>query len=165
MKSFDLIDGLGVYRIINKIFNIENKVELITANLKDCIFIYDLQCEYGARKYSRNSSVPSFSEHKNWFNKSMSSDECDIYIIYFNEIACGYVRLDEGKGSHEVSIIVSKTFQKLGLAKSALIELKKIRYIKKINAFVMPENIASINLFKSSGFNSIGDNYYQWSKL
>lgn len=162
LKCLKFIDGLGVDRVLNSAFSIKHKVEFRVASLNDAHSLYQLQCEEGSRTYSRTPQVPSLDEHMKWYFQSINNPDRKIWMLDFNDDLVGYIRLDKTKFGNEVSILISNEYKNLGLASSALSQLKTKTQLPRIIAYVLPENRASIKLFEKAGFHSIGENYFEW---
>ncbi|NVK37111.1 MAG: UDP-2,4-diacetamido-2,4,6-trideoxy-beta-L-altropyranose hydrolase [Gammaproteobacteria bacterium] len=161
-KCLQCIDGLGVDRVLHRAFSIRHEVEFREATSNDARPLYQLQCEDGARTYSRHPQVPSLEEHMQWFSQSMNNPDRRIWMLDFKGELAGFIRLDKTALGHEVSILISNQYQKLGLASSALSQLKTKSQLHRIIAYVLPENAASIKLFEGAHFHSIGDSYFEW---
>ena len=122
------------------------------------------QSEAGNRNYSRKAAIPTKAEHKKWFLNSLNDSGRRMWVVLFKGEECGYVRLDDLGDSEEVSVLISKKFQGLGLAYAAIDSLKLITLYKKIDAEVVAENKASCLLFEKLKFGKLSNNRYQWIK-
>ena len=161
LKTFD---GLGVHRILNSVFDISPLISLMPMTNEHCLQLYEWQCENGNRKFSRNNAIPSLEEHKKWYKTSLDLSTRLMWIVVFNGISCGYVRLDsESDEIEEISILISQKFRRMGIAFSALDALKKKSKKSKLLASVSPNNIASKKLFIGSGFVQVSVDTYFWS--
>lgn len=167
-KAFTLCDGDGVKNIMNSILYSEgasNSVTLEPMSIVDEKLLLSWQTEEGNRKFSRISQTPSENEHHIWFEKSLRKSSRRMWIVLYQGLKCGYVRLDDLGKSEEVSVLISKAFQGLGIAFSAINILKRLSLYNNIDAEVSEENIASSQLFKRLKFSKLAPTQYQWEKL
>lgn len=156
-----IIDGLGYLRVLRECFNIHPVVELRDLEIDDSRLLFQWQNETGARQYSRNINPPSWEEHVNWLQNSLSDSDRRLWIILMDSIPVGYTRLDSKNDTEEVSILVSTHYQGLGIGKLAL-EAIKSKSRKTIEAYVKEENTPSVKLFSSAGFKKIEKNIFHW---
>ncbi len=165
-QAFTLCDGNGVDNIMNSIFLSEgdaNSVNLEPISIKDEELLFSWQTEEGNRKFSRISQPPSQIEHHIWFEKSLKNSSRRMWIVLYKGLKCGYVRLDDLGESEEVSVLISKKSQGLGIAFSAISILKRLSLYNDIDAEVSEENIASSHLFKRLGFSKLAPTQYRWA--
>jgi len=150
-KGLALVDGKGVARITRII--IPPVVNLVNAKKEDIEKIFKWRNEPVVRKYSRDSNEINFVEHKKWFDNILLSDNKKLLkgIISNNEI--GVLRFDFIGDEAEISIYLRKEMIGKGYA-AAFIKAGEnwlhINYpsIKFVVAEILPENKASMNLFK-----------------
>ncbi|GAA6134918.1 UDP-2,4-diacetamido-2,4,6-trideoxy-beta-L-altropyranose hydrolase [Oceaniserpentilla sp. 4NH20-0058] len=164
-NNSELIDGLGCKRVLKGIVASSIKFESLTLEYADSLF--DWQCQPEARQYSRNPNPPSYSEHINWLNTSLTNEKRRMWVIILMGVAVGYVRLDEltdcfederkselleSETTEEISILISDVFHGLGIGKLALSFLQKNMKHETLIATVDDLNTPSIKLFTSNGF-------------
>ena len=162
-SCFKLYDGMGINRVAYNVFGIKPKINLLRMSESHCLQLFKWQCENGNRKYSRNESVPSLVEHQKWYGESLKSADRTMWIVEFNNIYCGYIRLDSIGDDLEISILMSKKFRRLGLADAAIEAIKSKLNNIKILATVHPDNKPSINLFLKAGFVKLSKDTYIWT--
>ena len=108
------------------------------------------------RKFARNKQIPTYAEHQHWFRASLASETRIIFVVFCDRLVVGSVRLDllqgQSQNAHEVSIIVDRYWQGLGIAKQALIRLREMFPAAELHAEILPENAASRRLFQASGY-------------
>lgn len=161
-SAFNICDGMGVHRILHQVFEVEPQVELLAMTDADMESLYLWQTEDGNRAYSREPKAPAWEEHKVWYTRSLGIDSRRMWKIQFLGVDCGYVRLDDMGQDEEVSVLLSKKYRRLGLAKAALNQLKIKAKTACVLAHVHPENIASGNLFAKAGFQKVSADTYRW---
>ena len=166
-KSFTLCDGNGADRILSKLFSNEcdsNNVLLAPASTLDEELLFSWQTEAGNRKFSRISKIPSRIEHNAWFEASLANSKRRMWLVLYQGVKCGYVRLDDLGESEEVSVLIGKDHQGLGVAFKSINILKRLSLYNNIKAEVAKENLASIRLFKSLDFIQLSPIQYRWEK-
>ncbi|WP_026602851.1 GNAT family N-acetyltransferase [Methylomonas sp. 11b] len=130
-----------------------NKV-FITQDIKSyCEEYIELEFDPDVRKYLGGLPRKSKEEMRIHINLG-EYDSQGIYAIVDVSTGafvgrCGYL---DDNGEKEIYIVISKKYWGNRLAKPALQELFKIIGRKNITAIIDPENIKSIKLFRSLGF-------------
>ena len=161
--AFMVCDGLGAQRVKNTVLDSHPEIFLQTMEQQDSAILFSWQCEPGNRKYSGIALAPNIDEHRAWYASSLGEPSRRMWLVIFNGEKCGYVRLDVQDNSEEVSVLISQQYRKLGLAHSAISELKKLCLFGVLDAQVSTDNRASISLFKSLGFKQIENSRFQWN--
>jgi len=91
-----------------------------------------------------------------WLEYVMNTPGIFAWIIYEEDIALGQIQLDTDKsGVGYVGIVVNPEFQNRGYGKSVLRTLlnrKEVKSLKRIEASIEPDNIASQRCFSGVGF-------------
>lgn len=108
-----------------------------------------------SRAMSFQSGRIAYQEHTAWFAKQMEQD-LPFYIAILEKMPCGYVRFDKNEGSANIAVAIAPAFRGRGLSsdlirqscKKVLIETK----IASVQAYVKPENTASIQAFTKACF-------------
>jgi RimJ/RimL family protein N-acetyltransferase len=125
----------------------------------DEVLLYDWQNERGSRVYLRDPTVPSATEHSQWFKKRLSVPNGMFWVIQsqnaeLENIDVGCIRLEpyNEKNTFEVSIFVSESFRGRGLAVSALRQICREYNSLKIIACVHKKNKFSNLVFLKAGF-------------
>ena len=136
-----------------------NLIKIRPANLNDCKSLFDWQSDELSRKMSFNGSSPSIEDHEVWFENSLSNVDRVLYVGELGYKRLGVCRFDflESEKLAEVSININPSMRGCGLGKKFLFEsiecyLEKNKY--NLLAKVKPNNLASLNVFKSAGFES-----------
>ncbi len=160
LTSMHVADGLGARRLAAyvKPFNDNQYFDIRDAYITDAELMYEWQSDPLTRKYSHNTEMPVFTEHKKWLAMKLSDVRCSIYMIEFKGQAAGVVRLDQvsvsgcGIPCLLISIYLSPSHYQRGLGNLAL---KWVSYVYRncdIKAEIHSENIASLKLFSKAGF-------------
>lgn len=149
-------DGQGVNRVTNSLLgdnSFVRAVSLSPVSENDKDFLFSLQTE-GSRRYAKNSSIPSYSEHCSWFSMIFNSADSVIFLVLFYENKAGMVRLDNlvTEEDIELSIIVAAEFSRQRIALQALQLLMQLLPETALTAYIHNENIASRRLFGKLGF-------------
>ena len=167
IKGRKLFRRRGVVEITKELIKTDLfSVKLCNMKTKDVRWIYELQCRPGMRKYFNNKLVPTWCEHTRWFRAYLSDKKNKGYVVSLYGNVVGFIRID-GELDREVSIVISKEYQGLGIGKIALNllasrEFNKIRFSQVI-ATIKDANKSSIKLFKSCGFKRVSGEKYAWS--
>lgn len=153
-----LCDGLGAWRLAAEATQATMAadgapVRLRRATVTDRDRVLDWQREPGARQHARVAEVPSAAEHAAWFAAKLDDRRAVFSIILHGETPAGFVRLDnDGNGGYEVSILVARAKQRLGLARIALDMAQVLAGGEAVRAEVLADNEPSRALFLGAGY-------------
>ena len=168
------IDGYGSKRIAKEIVNMRRKIDdnifIEKATLDYLKPVFKLSNSDYVRKYSISKSKITWDAHRVWFSSIIESSN-DVFHVVLDEENnfLGQVRFNMQEETATVSI--SLTEQLLGKGKSKQILHANIEFlfreyidIKQIDAFISPENKASLKLFQSLGFTKVstGVNFHKF---
>lgn len=165
----NICDGLGVERVIQHLFPINNKIDenitLLLAQNDDIKFIFDLQQQPETRRYARNKNVPVWAEHEKWMAQKIEDPNCYFYIIHCEESKVGSLRIDKiadysNNRTYEISIFVDPVYFGKSIASAALKRLLFLHRNKDFLATVLEGNQASHGLFKKLGFDKQSETQY-----
>ncbi|MEG8947853.1 bifunctional UDP-2,4-diacetamido-2,4,6-trideoxy-beta-L-altropyranose hydrolase/GNAT family N-acetyltransferase [Rosettibacter firmus] len=159
------VDGKGSKKVVNHL--IEKYCEEEGFYLRKAIDIdsepvFNLSNDPAVRQQSINKNPITWEEHLQWFN-SRINDKNYLFLLAFDkdDKFIGQIRFQIEEESAIVSISITKEFRGKGLSKkiikAACSKLFNERNIKLIVAYILPDNHASINGFKSAGFTQIGE--------
>lgn len=109
------------------------------------------------RKFSTNPKRIALDEHIEWFNKKIADDHCYIYILYFQKIPVGMIRMDIKYDSAIISYLIDSKFHRKGfgqlIIEMGLEALKKEEpKIRNFIGYVKPDNRASLYIFRKLNF-------------
>ena len=154
------VDGQGSVRVVNYIIDkvcSKNGFYLRNASDIDSKNVFDLSNDPTVRSQSINPAMIKLEDHKKWFAEKINKEDY-IFLLAFDKKNnfIGQVRFDINKAEAVVSISIVNEFRGRGFSKSILKEACSKMFAQKnitdIAAYILPDNIASINGFKSAGF-------------
>lgn len=155
------VDGQGSKRVVNYLIEKYCQSEgfyLRRATLYDSKIVFDLSNDPIVRSQSINKNQIPWDEHLKWFENKIN-DKNYFFLLSFDKSDnfIGQIRFQIEDNSATVSISITEKFRGKGLSKKIIIEgcekvFNEFNNIKKIFAYILPENTASINGFKSAGF-------------
>ncbi|MCE0556226.1 UDP-2,4-diacetamido-2,4,6-trideoxy-beta-L-altropyranose hydrolase [Motilimonas sp. E26] len=160
--GFNMISGQGCQRLVTTLFKSSPlEVKLRTFLASDEAQIFQWQQAPNIRQFARTPTPPTWPEHHRWFQKMMHNDDHN-YIIQWNGLPCGLIRLTPQVEDWEVSILIAQAFHGIGIASRALTELQ-CKHPVVMTAEISPMNKASIKLFLQAGFYPISSDQYRYS--
>ena len=155
------VDGQGSRRVINYLIEKYCQTEefyLRKTTLNDSKIVFELSNDPIVRSQSINKNFIPWDEHLKWFENKIN-DKNYLFLLAFDKSDnfIGQIRFQIEENSATVSISITEKFRGKGLSKKIITDgCKKVfnefNNIKNIFAYILPENIASINGFKSAGF-------------
>ena len=141
----------------------DKKIKIRPASNIDRDEIYAWRNDPVSRSMSFNNSIVLYEEHRNWFENSLINVNRKLYIGEVAGSKIGICRFDLNAtdSSVEVSINMNPTSRGCGFGKKFLASCVEL-YLKdnqhNLLAKIKPDNIASLKIFKSSGFKPISSN-------
>ena len=140
-----------------------NKIKMRLATISDSESLFDWRSDRLSRSMSFDDTIPTFEEHRAWFENSLSNVNRTMYVGELGTDKIGVCRFDLNKSESlaEVSINMNPKSRGRGLGKRFLTEgvecyLENNKY--DLLAKVKPENIASLKIFEAAGFEPIASN-------
>lgn len=132
-------------------------IYLRKADATDVDLLFEWANEPEVRKNSFNSELIDYSVHTKWFNKVLSSDNIEQFILMDDDTAVGQIRININEDEAEISYSIGAEFRGKGYGKRIVKELEeqiKTSYpkIQKLIARVKPSNIASKRVFESEDY-------------
>jgi UDP-2,4-diacetamido-2,4,6-trideoxy-beta-L-altropyranose hydrolase len=154
-----LVDGLGSERVRAALLNRELSLRLVRES--DCRLLFEWADDPVARAASFHSAAISWEDHARWFAERLQDPHS---VIYIGENAVdepvGVVRFQIKGESAVLSVNVAPEFRGQGWGKElvalATRSLVRARSARRVDAFVKPDNQASVRLFEASGFRRAG---------
>lgn len=138
----------------------DKKIDIRAADKSDCKDIYAWRSDVVSRAMFFNSNIPTYKEHFQWFNSSLNNKNRKLYIGAIDTKKIGICRFDHDAKSEvvEVSININPKCRGRGYGKrllaSSISTFQKV-YKGEFLAKIKPENVASLKIFKSVGFQEI----------
>jgi UDP-2,4-diacetamido-2,4,6-trideoxy-beta-L-altropyranose hydrolase len=153
------VDGLGSERVRAVLIEKEIKLRLVREN--DCQLLFEWAQDPVARAASFHSAPISWEDHSRWFAERMQDPQS---VIHIGENASGepvgVVRFQIKEESAVLSVNVAPHFRGEGRGKELILfstrDLVRAHLVQWVDAFVKPENQASVRLFEASGFHRNG---------
>ena len=140
--------------IIHSFCNPHSGFYLEEAQYSDKIQLLDWANEFNVRKNSLNSNIITQEDHDEWFESKIKNPNCKIYIaknIISNNL--GQIRLDLKNNIWYIDYSVDYSIRGLGLGRLLVQKVIELNPNSSFAAIVKLENLASIKIFESLGFN------------
>jgi UDP-4-amino-4,6-dideoxy-N-acetyl-beta-L-altrosamine N-acetyltransferase len=133
----------------------ENKIELRKVTAEDILKIYEWRNHPQVRRWMLNDKEISWEEHEKFWEHMLNKEE-PAFIIIFNNVDCGVIRLTKiNEETAEIDIFISPEFQGRGIGSEVIkkiVNMCRDLGIKKLIARVKPNNVASIKMFERNDF-------------
>ncbi|NLM16919.1 MAG: GNAT family N-acetyltransferase [Candidatus Riflebacteria bacterium] len=132
-------------------------MRLIPYNKTHCRMLYEWRTVPLARAFSLNDSLFTYEEHKNWFEKILSSPRIMGFVLMDGVTPAAHIRFDklENSDRYLISFASNPDLLRRGYA-SKLMEMAFLRPELPADAVfeaeVLPENEASLKTLLKSGF-------------
>jgi len=159
--SIEAVDGRGVIRISRMLHGMMSDtidIVLRMANSEDAIKIWPWRNHEDTRRYSFDNAEVTIDEHIQWWSQSLLDQKRILLLGSFMGVDFGVIRFDfEGSSKVVTSIYLNPSMTGKGLGRALLISGihwlgKSHPNIKSVVADILPQNLASVGLFKSAGF-------------
>jgi RimJ/RimL family protein N-acetyltransferase len=154
-----LVDGLGSERVRAALLDRELSLRLVRE--ADCRLLFEWTDDAAARAASFHSAAISWEEHAHWFTERLQDPDSVIYIG--ENVAgepVGLVRFKIDGDCAVLSVNVAPEFRGEGWGRELIAfstrVLVRASSVRRIDAFVKPDNHASVRLFETSGFRRVG---------
>lgn len=147
--------------------SVDTEVHLRAAEPADADWLLALQHEPATRRFARNPEPPSREQHMRWLAGTFEKRSSVLAIVETNGVPSGMIRLDRSTffsdehPHYEVSIAVSTAFHHRGVGSAALGLIGALYPGAILDAFVLPENLASLRMFLRAGYIDVGNGYYR----
>lgn len=167
-----LVDGRAASRIhfacaaAAKV-SVGTEVRLRVAEPADADWLLVLQHEPATRRFARNPEPPPREDHLRWLAAIFEERFSILAIVETNGVASGMIRLDRSEffsdehPQYEVSIAISAAFHGRGIGSAALRLIGALYPGAILDAFVLPENQASLRTFLRAGYIDVGNGFYR----
>lgn len=158
----NLVDGLGVSRVVQQMLNLLNyrttsQITLRRAVESDCENLYQWRNDVETRRYAFNSEPIDFATHQQWFMRTLENSQRILLVGEDEGQAVGILRYDMQGEAAMVSVYLVPQQRGRGYAAELLKHgngwlQENFREIKQVKAEVLEENQASLHIFKKAGF-------------
>jgi len=150
-----LVDGEGTGRVSAAIRG--GDLRLRRVQEKDCRQLWDWANDPEVRPASFATEPISWRRHLEWFNSKLRDPNAVMYLAVDSaDIPAGQVRFQIGNTRAAVSISMAPPFRGKGYGKVVLAmateDLFRTTAVMQIDAYVKPNNAASLRLFTRSGY-------------
>jgi UDP-2,4-diacetamido-2,4,6-trideoxy-beta-L-altropyranose hydrolase len=159
----ELVDGLGSERVRATLLDRALKLRLVRED--DCRLLFEWAQDPVARAVSFHPAAISWEDHSRWFAERLQDPQSVIYIgENAGGEAVGLVRFQIKDEKAVLSVNVALQFRGAGwgaelilFSTRALVRNRlRAHSVRRVEAFVKPENQASVRLFEASGFRRAG---------
>jgi RimJ/RimL family protein N-acetyltransferase len=158
-RGRELVDGLGAERVVMRLLATE--LHLRPVRRDDCELLWEWANDPGARAVSFQQDPIPWDTHLRWFEGKLSSATARIYVALIGgTIPLGQVRFEIDGLSATVSASLDAGLRGRGYGSAVIwtgcTELFKTTHVERIDAYVRPENRASLRAFTRAGFRDLG---------
>lgn len=157
--SQQIVDGEGSSKIIRNLK--ANSIQLRPVIEDDCEILWHWANDPVIRSVSFVSEYISWSDHVQWFTSKLCDQNCVFYIaLNQDNVPIGQVRYEITHKEATISLGLAESFRGQGYGSNLILlscqKLGQNSVVEKINAYVKPNNLASIRAFLKSGFQEVG---------
>lgn len=154
-----LVDGRGSRRVVRAILSAGMELRKVTA--ADVELVYEWANDPAVREVSFRSEPIAWETHRTWFADKLSDDACLWFIAQdATGRPIGQIRFDRDGDSATVSIALGSQQRGRGYG-AALVRRGTQRAaaagIRTVHAWAKPQNAASIAVFRSVGYETVGE--------
>lgn len=157
-RAFDLVDGLGAQRVVNKLLTYDEEAlnaRPVNKNDEFLLFCWANDPEVRANSFSQN--LINLEEHHFWFKSCLKNSNCKFYIVEgINHAPIGQVRFQKEDDKWLLHYSLSASFRGKCKSKSVLLAAMTTFFNDvgnvSIQAKVKDHNVRSIRVFQSLGF-------------
>jgi UDP-2,4-diacetamido-2,4,6-trideoxy-beta-L-altropyranose hydrolase len=154
-RSRELVDGEGAERVKASIRGEDLRLRRVQA--QDCRQLWKWANDPAVRPVSFATEPISWERHLLWFNSKLRDPNAVLYLVVDSEdVPAGQVRYQIDNTTAAVSISLSPQFRGKGygeiVLKMATEDLFRTTAVARIDAYVKPNNTASLRLFTRAGY-------------
>jgi UDP-2,4-diacetamido-2,4,6-trideoxy-beta-L-altropyranose hydrolase len=154
-RSRELVDGEGAERVMAAIHG--GDLRLRRVQEKDCRQLWQWANDPEVRPVSFATEPISWEWHLEWFNSKLCDPNAVLYLaVDSGDIAAGQVRFQIDNTRAAVSISMAPQFRCKGYGRVVLEmateNLFRTTGVRQIDAYVKPNNTASLRLFTRAGY-------------
>lgn len=154
-----LVDGEGTSRVCAALA--QTPVRLRPARPSDDHLLWQWANEATTRAMSFSAAPIPWEQHRAWFTRKLSDASCHFYIaVDEQDTPLGQVRFDVDENEAVISVSIDPAFRGRGYAAAMIANacrsLSHRDLVRRIHAYIKPENVASRRTFAKAGFAEIG---------
>lgn len=161
--SFAVCDGDGVMRAALALCSVATQASYLRRmTMQDAEVTFRWQTASGMRRHFRNPAVPSWEEHVAYIQAALANPAISLNVIVSpHDEPRGILRLDRSATDEtEISILIAPESQGMGFARAALRQASMLRPQDRLRAWIAPDNMASLALFRSAGYVEDAADYF-----
>jgi UDP-2,4-diacetamido-2,4,6-trideoxy-beta-L-altropyranose hydrolase len=157
--SRELVDGQGAERVLAAIRDGDMRLRYVQES--DCLQLWEWANDPDVRPVSFATETISWERHLQWFNAKLRDPNAVLYLVVDPEdVPAGQVRYQIDGTSAAVSISLAPQFRGKGygqiVLEMATRDLFRTTPVRQIDAYVKPNNMASLRLFNRAGYSRVG---------
>jgi UDP-2,4-diacetamido-2,4,6-trideoxy-beta-L-altropyranose hydrolase len=151
-----LVDGYGAARVLMHLKNL--RIRLRPVSPGDASLLWDWTNDPVVRQSSFSQDHIPWEKHLAWFQQKLHDPNCHFFIaLDHNDRPVGQVRFEISDNEAEIHLSITKGTRGLKLS-SILIDMAtekiyRVTNVSQINAFIKPNNVASIKAFSKAKYN------------
>jgi UDP-2,4-diacetamido-2,4,6-trideoxy-beta-L-altropyranose hydrolase len=154
-RSRDLVDGKGTERVMAAIH--DGGLRLRHIRSSDCRQLWEWANDPDVRPVSFATEPIPWERHLQWFNSKLCDHNAVLYLVVDSgDVPAGQVRYQVDGTSAAVSISLAPEFRGKGYGRVVLEmateDLFRTTAVMQIDAYVKPNNTASLRLFTRVGY-------------
>jgi UDP-2,4-diacetamido-2,4,6-trideoxy-beta-L-altropyranose hydrolase len=157
--SQKIVEGQGADAVVRNLA--ANSIKLRPVKEEDCELLWQWANDPVIRSVSFSSEYISWSDHVQWFASKLGDQNCVFYIaLNQDNVPIGQVRYEITDKEATISLALAESFRGQGYGGNLILlgckKLGQNSVIERMNAYIKPDNLASIRAFVKSGFREVG---------
>ncbi|WP_052037777.1 GNAT family N-acetyltransferase [Clostridium drakei] len=121
-------------------------------NLNDCGLLFDWANDEEVRKNSFNKNKILYENHIDWFNSMIKLNNCIIFILCYDDIDVGQVRINIENNCGIIDYSIDKRYRGRGYGYKILYMLEKYIISDCINVNRLVGNVKNSNIKSQKAF-------------
>lgn len=139
---------------------------LVKLKMSDAEILFEWQSQPSTRIYCKSPAIPEWEEHLEWLTQKLREPHQELFIIMHDGLPAGFLRLENTQhNQYEVSVLVAPDFYRMGIAEGALRIIHACKKPAIFDAYILPDNKKSRQLFEKIGYKSISGNVYRFENI
>jgi UDP-2,4-diacetamido-2,4,6-trideoxy-beta-L-altropyranose hydrolase len=158
-RSRELVDGEGAERVVAAIRHVGLRLRHVRED--DCRQLWEWANDSDVRPVSFATEPISWNRHLQWFNSKLCDPSAVLYLVVdLEDVPAGQVRYQIDGTRAAVSISLAPLFRGKGYGQVVLAmateDLFRTTAVTHIDAYVKPNNTASVRLFTRASYARVG---------